>query len=140
VAISALGVAGCAPQAAQQQRDQDQYNFTDPDSRIMKNSANQGFDQHYNVQVAVTQENLLIVGQSLSNHPHDQAEAEPTVDSIPTQLGKPTPWHWTMATLVKTMSPIWRRSRSMAIWPLVASNMGISLCLCLGDEFRRMRA
>jgi transposase len=70
-------------------RDKDQYNFTDPDSRIMKNSPNQGFDQHYNVQVAVTQENLLIVGESLSNHPNDQAEAEPTVDSIPTELGKP---------------------------------------------------
>ncbi len=26
----------------------DQYNFTDPDSRIMKNSNNKGFDQHYN--------------------------------------------------------------------------------------------
>jgi hypothetical protein len=70
-------------------RGKDQYNFTDPDSRIMKNSANQGFDQHYNVQVAVTQENLLIVGQSLSNHPNDQAEAEPTVDSVASDLGKP---------------------------------------------------
>jgi len=70
-------------------RDKDQYNFTDPDSRIMKNSTDQGFDQHYNVQVAVTQEKLLIVGESLSNHPNDQAEAEPTVDSIPTALGKP---------------------------------------------------
>ena len=70
-------------------RDKDQYNFTDPDSRIMKNSTDQGFDQHYNVQVAVTQDKLLIVGESLSNHPNDQAEAEPTVDSIPTELGKP---------------------------------------------------
>lgn len=70
-------------------RDKDQYNFTDPDSRIMKNSQDQGFDQHYNVQVAVSQANLLIVGESLSNHPNDQAEAEPTLDSISTKLGKP---------------------------------------------------
>ena len=70
-------------------RAKDQYNFTDPDSRIMKNSTDQGFDQHYNVQVAVSQEGLLIVGESLSNHPNDQAEAEPTLDSIPTELGKP---------------------------------------------------
>ena len=70
-------------------RDKDQYNFTDPDSRIMKNSTNQGFDQHYNVQVAVTQGDLLIVGQSLSNHPNDQAEAGPTVDSISARLGQP---------------------------------------------------
>jgi len=70
-------------------RAKDQYNFSDPDSRIMKNSKDQGFDQHYNVQVAVSHESLLIVGESLSNHPNDQAEAEPTVDSIPTELGKP---------------------------------------------------
>ncbi|MFZ1176780.1 MAG: transposase, partial [Mycobacterium sp.] len=67
----------------------DQYNFTDPDSRIMKNSINQGFDQDYNVQVAVDQDTFLIVGESLSNHPNDQREAVPTVDSIPAQLGRP---------------------------------------------------
>ena len=31
----------------------DQYNFTDPASRIMKNSTNQGFYQYYNDKVAV---------------------------------------------------------------------------------------
>jgi transposase len=70
-------------------RDQDQYNFTDPDSQIMKNSTNKGFDQHYNVQVAVEQESLLIVAPTLSNHPVDTHEAIPTVDAIPPQLGKP---------------------------------------------------
>jgi hypothetical protein len=71
-------------------RDADQYNFTDPDSRIMKNSTNQGFDQHYNAQVAVDQDSLLIVGQSLSNHPNDQAEAQPTLEAIPPALGTPS--------------------------------------------------
>ena len=70
-------------------RPTDQYNFTDPDSRIMKNSTNQGFDQDYNVQVAVDQDSLLIVGESLSNHPNDQSEAVPTVDSILAQVGRP---------------------------------------------------
>ncbi len=70
-------------------RPTDQYNFTDPDSRIMKNSTNQGFDQDYNAQVAVDQDSFLIVGQSLSNHPNDQAEAVPTIDSIPPQIGRP---------------------------------------------------
>lgn len=70
-------------------RAKDQYNFTDPDSRIMKNSTNQGFDQHYNVQVAVDQASRLIVGHSLSNHPNDQAEARPTMEAIPPALGKP---------------------------------------------------
>lgn len=70
-------------------RDKDQYNFTDPESRIMKNSANAGFDQHYNVQVAVDQEALLIVAHTLSNHVTDQAQAIPTLDAIPTQVGQP---------------------------------------------------
>lgn len=69
-------------------RDKDQYNFTDPDSRIMKNSSDDGFDQHYNVQVGVDQASLLIIGQSLSNHPNDKAEAEPTLASIPEPLGQ----------------------------------------------------
>jgi transposase len=70
-------------------RDDDQYNFTDPDSRIMKNSTNKGVDQHYNPQVAVDQASFLIVANTLSNHPNDQAEALPTVDAIPPAVGKP---------------------------------------------------
>src|SRR5215210_2313151 len=70
-------------------RDEDQYNFTDPDSRIMKNSTDKGFNQHYNAQVAVEQESLLIVGTSLSNHPTDQGEIVPTVEAIPEELGVP---------------------------------------------------
>ncbi|MEK7716803.1 MAG: transposase, partial [Pseudomonadota bacterium] len=70
-------------------RDKDQYNFTDPESRIMKNSMNDGFDQHYNAQAAVDQEHLLIVAPTLSNHPTDHAEALPTVDAIPPEVGKP---------------------------------------------------
>jgi transposase len=70
-------------------RDKDQYNFTDPESRIMKNSTNDGFDQHYNAQAAVAQDSFLIVANTLSNHPNDQAEAIPTLDAIPAALGKP---------------------------------------------------
>jgi len=69
--------------------DKDQYNFTDPDSRIMKNSANSGFDQHYNVQVVNDQESLLIVAHALSNHPNDKQEAIPTLSAISPEIGKP---------------------------------------------------
>lgn len=69
--------------------DKDQYNFTDPDSRIMKNSTNNGYDQHYNAQVAVTQNSMFIVATSLSNHPNDKQEAEPTLDAFPAELGQP---------------------------------------------------
>lgn len=70
-------------------RDKDQYNFTDPDSRIMKNSSNDGFDQHYNAQVATDHSSLLIVAHALSQHANDQAEVEPTLDALPQALGTP---------------------------------------------------
>jgi transposase len=69
-------------------RPKDQYNFTDPDSRIMKNSTNDGFDQHYNSQVAVDQSSLLIIATSLSNHPNDKHEAEPTLAALSPELGQ----------------------------------------------------
>lgn len=70
-------------------RDKDQYNFTDPDSPITKNSNNTGFDQNYNTQVAVAQQSLLIVANTLSAHANDKQEAVPTLDAIPAVLGKP---------------------------------------------------
>jgi transposase len=82
---------GRPPQPPQEQgpRDKDQYNFTDPESRIMKNSTNEGYDQHYNVQAATDQDSLLIVAHALSNHPNDKQEAAPTLDAISPKVGKP---------------------------------------------------
>lgn len=70
-------------------QDKDQYNFTDPESRIMKAANSGGFEQAYNAQVAVDQESFLIVACSLSNHPNDKAEAEPTLAALPAALGTP---------------------------------------------------
>ncbi len=70
-------------------RKADQYNFTDPQSRIMKNPTNAGFEQDYNVQIAVDQQSLLIVGCALSNHSNDSQEAEPTLEAIPSAIGIP---------------------------------------------------
>jgi len=76
-------------------RSRDQYNCTDPESQIMKNSRDQGVNQDYNAQVAAgtrvrVQASLLIVGDSLSNHPNDQAEVVPTVDAIAPEVGTPS--------------------------------------------------
>jgi transposase len=84
--------------------DTDQYNFTDPDSRIMKNSSNAGFDQHYNVQAVVDQTSLLIVATALSNHPNDKREAEPALAALPAELGVPSAaaldnGYWSPATM-----------------------------------------
>jgi len=70
-------------------RAKDQYNFTDPDSRSMKNPTDQGCEQDDNAQIAVDQDTLLIVGSALSNHPNDSHEAAPTLDSIPSEIGTP---------------------------------------------------
>jgi transposase len=70
-------------------RSGDQYNFTDPQSRIMKNPTNAAFEQDYNAQVAVDQGSLLIVGNALSNHPNDSQEAEPPLEAIPSAIGTP---------------------------------------------------
>ena len=62
---------------------------SDPQSRIMKNPTDAGFEQDYNAQIAVDQGSLLIVGNALSNHPNDTQEAEPTLQSISSAIGTP---------------------------------------------------
>ncbi len=69
--------------------DGEQYNFTAPESRMMKNCTDGGFDQHDNVQGGVDQESLLIIAHTVSAHPNDKREAIPTVDAIPTEVDKP---------------------------------------------------
>jgi len=69
--------------------DKDQYNFTDPESRIMKNANNSGFDQHYNTQVVVEHDSRLIVGNWLCNQPNDKQAALPTIDTVPPEMGQP---------------------------------------------------
>jgi len=83
-------LGGRAPQPPEPgPRDKDQYNFTDPESQVMKNSTDKGFDQHYNAQAAVDQESRMIVGCTVSAHANDQEEALPTVDAIPAEVGTP---------------------------------------------------
>jgi len=71
-------------------QDKDQYNFTDPESRIMKQGNQDNFEQAYNGQAAVCQRSRLIVANSLSNQPSDQNQLLPTLQGIPQALGKPT--------------------------------------------------
>jgi transposase len=70
-------------------KDKDQYNFTDPESRMMKNATNSGFDQHYNVQVVVDHDSRLLVGNWLCDHTNDKQAALPTIDTIPPAVGQP---------------------------------------------------
>src|SRR5450432_1381019 len=60
--------------------DKDQYNFTDPESRIMKSG--DGFVQGYNAQAAVEPELLLIVGQSVTEATNDKKQLKSMVEVI----------------------------------------------------------
>jgi hypothetical protein len=68
----------------------DQYNFTDPDSRIMKAGNGAHYEQAYNAQAVVDADgSQLIVGQRLSVAPNDKQELAADVASVPAKLGQP---------------------------------------------------
>ena len=58
-----------------------QYNFTDPESRIMKAGNGKHFEQAYNAQAAVD-EAMMIVGQRMSVAPNDKQELAANVQAI----------------------------------------------------------
>jgi hypothetical protein len=62
-----------------------QYNFTDPESRIMKGP--DGFVQGYNVQVAVD-DLQLIVGQAVTQETNDKKQLMPMITTIAQQSGE----------------------------------------------------
>ena len=66
-----------------QPNEKDQYNFTDPESRIMKTS--KGFDQCYNGQ-AVVNDDMIIVGAYSNAHANDKQEFIPAVNSVPKEI------------------------------------------------------
>lgn len=66
--------------------DKAQYNFTDPESRIMK--SNEGFVQAYNAQAAVEPHFQLIVGQAVTQAANDKEQVKPMVEVIEQQSGQ----------------------------------------------------
>jgi transposase len=68
-----------------------QYNFVDPDSRVMKDSGEKGFVQAYNAQLAVDSEAQIIVAAELTQQPIDRQQLLPMVKSLrSTAQGVPT--------------------------------------------------
>ena len=76
---------GSDPQQAKP-KDKDQYNFTDPESRIMKGA--DGFVQAYNAQAAVEPDLQLIVGQTVTQAANDKQQLMPLVEVIEQQSGQ----------------------------------------------------
>jgi len=63
-----------------------QYNFTDPESRIMKGA--DGFVQGYNTQVAVEPIFQLIVGQAVTQAANDKQQMVPLIKATEQQSGQ----------------------------------------------------
>jgi hypothetical protein len=79
---SQASVGRAGPRAGQEVKPEAkmQYNFTDPESRIMKGA--DGFVQAYNAQMAVEPEFQLIVGQLVTQEVNDKQQMKPLVEAI----------------------------------------------------------
>jgi transposase len=66
--------------------DKAQYNFTDPESRIMKGA--DGFVQAYNGQAVVEQKCQLIVAQAVTQEANDKKQTLPMMEAIKEQAGQ----------------------------------------------------
>ncbi len=67
--------------------DRAQRNFTDPDSRIMKVTSTNSFEQCYNGQAMVDDSFQVIVAAGLSRNANDLDEVEPILDILEENLG-----------------------------------------------------
>jgi hypothetical protein len=83
------GRAGCGVSAGREKSLEDyQYNFTDPESRIMLTGKKE-FEQCYNAQAAVDVDRMLIVGGYVTNRGNDKQELKPAVDRVDREVYTP---------------------------------------------------
>ena len=69
-------------------KDKDQINFTDPDSRIMKDGATKSFEQSYNCQIAVDDKAQVIVATDVTQAANDKQQVKPMVEQIKSNTGE----------------------------------------------------
>jgi len=67
--------------------DNKQYNFTDPESSIMK-ANNKGWDQCGNAQAAVDSANQIIVACDVTNESNDKRQFEPMLEQAQENVGQ----------------------------------------------------
>lgn len=65
----------------------DQINFTDSESRIMRDGANKSFLQGYNAQAAVDCDSQIIVAAEVTQHANDKQELIPLIDQVEENTG-----------------------------------------------------
>jgi len=65
-----------------------QRNFTDPDSRIMKDGASKAFEQAYNAQAAVDSQAQIIVAAVVTQEANDKQQLVPMLGAVQDNLGQ----------------------------------------------------
>ena len=65
-----------------------QRNFTDPDSRIMKDGASKAFEQAYNAQVAVDSQAQIIVAAAVTQDANDKQQLVPMLLAVQDNIGQ----------------------------------------------------
>lgn len=65
-----------------------QRNFTDPDSRIMKDGATKSFVQGYNAQAAVDEAAQVIVACAITQQANDKQQLAPMLEQVKQNLGR----------------------------------------------------
>jgi len=85
-----------------------QYNFTDPESRIMKAGSGQHFEQAYNAQAAVDPA-MIMVGERVSDAPNDKQELGASVAMISPVVKAEIQAGWTADSTAKRRWGRWNR-------------------------------
>jgi transposase len=80
-----------APAETVRPADKAQKNFTDPDSRIMRDGATKSFEQSYNCQAAVDSQTQVIVAAEVTQQANDKQQVKPLVEQMKVNLGGRTP-------------------------------------------------
>jgi IS5 family transposase len=65
-----------------------QRNFTDPESRIMKDGATGSFEQSYNAQIAVDGQAQIIVAATLTQATNDRHQLVPVLEEVKINMGR----------------------------------------------------
>jgi hypothetical protein len=68
-----------------------QRNFTDPDSRIMRDGATKSFEQSYNCQAAVDDQAQVIVAAQVTQQANDKQQVKPLIEQMKTNLAAVKP-------------------------------------------------
>jgi transposase len=63
------------------------YNYTDPDSRLMKDGATKAFVQAYNAQAAVDEQAQIVVAASLTQEANDKEQLAPLLAEMQRNMG-----------------------------------------------------